>query len=94
MQQNQFVSLQQSKKARKDQETIQSSTLPDPGYHMGKYQKYNKHHQQEPRGQPFPSSDHKAAIYGNLSSNDLKCGTGHRGYPGKGIMEHDGLWVI
>ena len=22
---------------------------------MGKYQKYNKHHQQEPRGQPFPS---------------------------------------
>ena len=37
------------------QETIQSSTTPDPGYHMGKKQKYSKHHQQEPRGHPFPS---------------------------------------
>ena len=26
----------QSKKDGKDQETIQSSTTPDPGYHMGK----------------------------------------------------------
>ena len=25
--------------------------------------------------------------YGNRSSSDLKCGTGHRGYPGTGIME-------
>ena len=45
----------QCKKDGKDQETIQSSTTPDPGYHMGRKQKYNKHHQQEPRGQPFPS---------------------------------------
>ena len=44
-----------SKKDGKDQEMIQSSTTPDPGYHMGKLQKYNKHHQQEPRGQAFPS---------------------------------------
>ena len=36
----------QSKKGGKDQETIQSSTTPDPRYHMGKKQKYNKHHQQ------------------------------------------------
>ena len=31
---------------------------PDPGYHTGvtgKLQKYNKHHQREPRGQPFSS---------------------------------------
>ena len=27
----------QSKKDGKDQETIQLSTTPDPGYHMGKY---------------------------------------------------------
>ena len=32
------------KKDDKDQETIQSSTTPDPGYNMGKYQKYNKRH--------------------------------------------------
>ena len=31
---------------------------------MGKSQKYNKHHQQEPRGQSFPSrtGEHKAAM--------------------------------
>ena len=45
----------QSKKDGKDQETIQSSTTPDPGYHMGKLQKYSKHLQQEPRGQLSPS---------------------------------------
>ena len=44
----------QSKKGGKDQETIKSRTTSDPRYHMGKLQKYNKHHQQEPRGQPFP----------------------------------------
>ena len=30
------VQFQQSKKYCKDQETIQLSTTPDPGYHMGK----------------------------------------------------------
>ena len=44
-----------SKKGGKDQETIQLSSTPDPGYHKGNRQKYNKHHHQEPRGQPFPS---------------------------------------
>ena len=47
--------MYKSKKDGKDQETIQSSTTPDPGYHMGKLKKYNKHHQQEPKGQPVPS---------------------------------------
>ena len=27
--------------------------------------------------------------HGNWSSSDLKCGIGHRGYPGKGIMEEN-----
>ena len=44
----------QCKKGGKDQESIQSSTTPDPGYHMERWQKH-KHHKQEPRGQPFPS---------------------------------------
>ena len=26
-------------------------------------------------------------VFGNQSSSDLKCDAGHRGYPGKGIME-------
>ena len=30
------IQLLESKKDGKDQETIQSSTTPDPGYHMGK----------------------------------------------------------
>ena len=29
-----------SKKGGKDQESIQSSTTPDPEYHMGKWQKH------------------------------------------------------
>ena len=48
-----MFSSHKSKKGCKDQETIQSSTTPDPGYHMGKLQKCNEHHQQEPRGQPL-----------------------------------------
>ena len=40
----------ESKKDSKDQETVRSSITPDPEYHVGKIQKYNKHHQQEPRG--------------------------------------------
>ena len=31
-----FFTLFENKKDGKDQETIQSSTTPDPGYHMGK----------------------------------------------------------
>ena len=54
-----FKSSTLSKKDGKDQKTIQSSTITDPGYHMGKWQKYNKHHQQEVS--PFPVGDHKAA---------------------------------
>ena len=39
------------KKGGKDQESIQSRTTPDPGYHMGKWQNTIKHHKQERRGQ-------------------------------------------
>ena len=50
-----FYFFHPSKKGSKDQESIQSSTTPDPGYHMGKWQSTIKHHKQEPIGQPFPS---------------------------------------
>ena len=33
---DQIIFLNKSKKDRKDQEKIQSSTTPEPGYHMGK----------------------------------------------------------
>ena len=59
-----------SKKDDKDQETIQSSTTPHPGYHMGKYQKYNKHYQQE--SSPFTESDHKAAMNRRESMRNTK----------------------
>ena len=45
----------QSKKEGKDQELIQSSTKPDPGYQWESDNVTNTHHKQEPRGQPFPS---------------------------------------
>ena len=52
-----------SKKGGKDQESIQSSTTPDPGHHMRKWQKHNKtSHTREQRIQPLPSrwTDKKA----------------------------------
>ena len=53
----------QSKKDGKDQESIQSSTTPDPEYHMGKRQNHTKNYQkQEQRGQLFLAGDHKAVM--------------------------------
>ena len=39
----------------KDQESIQSSTTPNPGYQWESGNPTIRHHKQEPRGQPFPS---------------------------------------
>ena len=49
-----FLALQ-SKKEGKNQESIQSSTTPDPGYQWESDNVTIRHHKQEPRGQPFPS---------------------------------------
>ena len=38
-----------------DQESIQSSTTPDPGYQWESDKLTVKHHKREPRGQPFLS---------------------------------------
>ena len=61
----------QCKKGDKDQESIQSNTTPDPGYHMGKSQKdketYKKNKSQEVS--PFPAGDHKAAMNRRESMN-------------------------
>ena len=45
----------QSKKEGKDQELIQSSTTPDPGYQWENDNVTIGHYKREPRGQPFPS---------------------------------------
>ena len=47
--------VKQSKKENKDQESIQSSTTPDPGYQWESDNVTIRHNKQEPRGQPFPS---------------------------------------
>ena len=44
-----------SKKEGKDQESIQSSSTPDPGYQWESNKLTIRHHKREPRGQPFPS---------------------------------------
>ena len=44
-----------SKKEGKDQESIQSSTTPDPIYQWEINKLTIRHHKREPRGQPFPS---------------------------------------
>ena len=55
-----FVSSQaksnRSKKEGKDQESIQSSTTPDPGYQWESDNVTIRHHKREPRGQPFPKT--------------------------------------
>ena len=43
--------LMQSKKDDKDQESIQSSTTPDPGYQWESNKLTVRHHNREPRGQ-------------------------------------------
>ena len=44
-----------SKQGCKDQESIQSSTTPDPGYQWESDKLTVRHHKGEPRGHPFPS---------------------------------------
>ena len=39
----------------KDQESIQLSTTPDPGYQWESDNFTKRHHKRGPRGQPFPS---------------------------------------
>ena len=52
----------QSKKEGKDQESIQSSTKPDPGYQWESDNFTIRHHKQEIEVSPFPAGDHKASI--------------------------------
>ena len=47
--------FKKSKKEGKDQESIESSTIPDPGYQWESDTVTISHYKQEPRGQPFPS---------------------------------------
>ena len=49
----------ESKKGYKDQESIQSSTTPDPGYQWESDKLRVRHHKREPKGQPFPSKNSK-----------------------------------
>ena len=44
-----------SRKDGKDQDSIQSSITPDPGYQWESDDVTIRHHKREPRGQPFPS---------------------------------------
>ena len=49
------LQLNNSKKEGKDQESIQSSTTPDPGYKWESENFTIRHHKRKPRGQPFPN---------------------------------------
>ena len=44
-----------SKKEGKDQESIKSSTTPDPGYQWERENFSIRHYKLEPKGHPFPS---------------------------------------
>ena len=50
-----FIEHVESNKEGKDQESIQSSTPPDPGYQWESDNVTIRNHKREPRGQAFPS---------------------------------------
>ena len=50
------------RKMAKNQETIQSSATPGPGYYMGKLQKTMNITNKSQEVNPFPAFDHKAAM--------------------------------
>ena len=56
----------QSKKDGKDQESIQSSTTPDPGYQWESNKLLVRHHKREPRGQ-----DNLQVCYSSTSATVL-----------------------
>ena len=58
--------LIQSKKDGKDQESIQSSTTPDPGYQWESKKLKVRHHKREPRGQ-----DNLQMYYSSASATGL-----------------------
>ena len=65
--------LIESKEVGKYQELIQSSTTPDLGHHMVKWQNIRKHHIQESQEvNPFTAGDHKAATNRRDSVTDTK----------------------
>ena len=58
---------------QKDQELIQSSTTPDTGHHIGKWQKHKKHHKEESQEvSPFLVGDQKATTNRHDSMADMK----------------------
>ena len=62
--------LMQSKENGKDQESIQSSTTPDPGYQWESNKLLVRHHKREPRGQ-----DNLQIYYSSASATVLSKGT-------------------
>ena len=60
----------QSKKDGKDQESIQSSTTPDPGYQWESNRLTVRHHKREPRGQ-----DNLQIYYSSASATVISKGT-------------------
>ena len=67
----------ESKKEGKNQESIQSSTTPDPGYQWESDNFTIRHHKLEPRAQPFPSrwpqSLGKSCLNFFLANSDFFC---------------------
>ena len=60
------------KKDGKDQEMIQSSTIPDQGYHMGKYQTTTNITNKSQVVSAFPTGDNKAAMNRRESMRNTK----------------------
>ena len=59
-----YIDGTRSKYEVKDQESIQSSTTPDPEHHMGKWKKHTRknHIQESQEVILFPAGDYKAAM--------------------------------
>ena len=62
----------QSKKEGKDQESIQSSTTPDPGYQWESDDVTIRHHNESQGVSPFPAGDNKAStdVHESITKQD------------------------
>ena len=54
--------IQTSLLSYRDEQSIQSSTIPDPGYQWESDKLTVRHHKREQEVSPFPAGDHKAQI--------------------------------
>ena len=67
-----IIMICQSKEEGQDQDSIQSSTTPDQGYHMDNDKTQETHIQESLEAMPFPAGDHKKSVTPKLAKSQAQ----------------------